>query len=216
MLAVVREQRGKECIAWIRQEFLMTLESSYEENGEEAIVLSLEAKSAEQPSARITFLLGQELQMILETRAGSEPCVLTEALHTYFCVGDVTECSVNGLENVPFVDFANGRQSQKVEEGRLAPHRAIDRVYTFDSQEGTVCINDSIMKRAIEIRRESSASIIVWNPWAEGSAMMSDLGGEEWKRFLCVEVANDSPSEIMLQSREVHRLRQVISVCSIN
>ena len=29
---------------------------------------------------------------------------------------------------------------------------------------------------------------VVWNPWQEKAAAMSDLGGDQWPGFLCVEV----------------------------
>ena len=28
---------------------------------------------------------------------------------------------------------------------------------------------------------------MVWNPWQEKAAAMSDLGGEVWPNFICVE-----------------------------
>ena len=38
---------------------------------------------------------------------GSKPVVFTSALHSYFAIGDVNKTTVNGLDNMRFIDALN-------------------------------------------------------------------------------------------------------------
>lgn len=37
------------------------------------------------------------------------------------------------------------------------------------------------------LRKTNLADTVVWNPWEEKAGQMADLGGENWRGFLCVE-----------------------------
>src|SRR5476651_2396279 len=84
-----------------------------------------------------------------------------------------------------------------------------DRVY---DSTATCTIRDPKAGRALQIEKADSAATVVWNPWAEKAAQMSDLGAGAWQRMLCVESANVGTSRILLGPGETHILRVGVSV----
>lgn len=194
---------------------LWAVVSCREEEEDVVIVLSLKAESDDQPCSELTFRLGRKLHMALETRAGSQPCSLTEAMHTYFKIGDVRKCSVKGLEGVPFVECAGGGHVDGMSSSAIVPDGEIDRVYTLPSDSGMVTIEDASLHRVIEVYRKESGSMIVWNPWEAGTKSKADMSHDDWGKFICVEVANNSPSEVILCAGGVHTMSQVIGICPL-
>lgn len=59
---------------------------------------------------RFSVTVGAALDMALETRnVGRRPFTITEALHTYLRVADVTQVSIDGLDGATFRDNKIGR-----------------------------------------------------------------------------------------------------------
>ena len=57
-----------------------------------------------------------------------------------------------------------------------------------------------------------SRPTVVWNPWAERAAQMSDFGADAWPLMLCVESANLAGARVVLAPGDTHILRVAISV----
>lgn len=47
-------------------------------------------------------------------------------------------------------------------------------------------------KRKVVIKSSGFQDTVVWNPWQEKAASMSDFGNDEFKGMLCIEPANAS------------------------
>jgi len=56
--------------------------------------------------------------------------------------------------------------------------------------QGALELMDEGLRRRTRIAKQNSASTVVWNPWADGSRALRDLGAEEWRNMLCVEPSN--------------------------
>ena len=157
---------------------------------------------------RVSFgdKLGVELTVSnLDQRAFS----FEEALHSYFCVADVTQVRVRGLQGASYADKVRdmARFSESASELRLSAET--DRVY---DSTATCTIVDLKAGRSLQIEKQSSGATVVWNPWAEKAAQMSDLGADAWPRMLCVESANVGSSRRELAPGQSHTLRVVVSV----
>ncbi len=63
----------------------------------------------------------------------------------------------------------------------------------------------------MKTEKRNSNSTIVWNPWRDGAASMSDLGQNEWRGMLCVEGGNILDSAAFLQPQETHTMAIEIS-----
>lgn len=160
--------------------------------------------------AILTVTVGRALNLSLETHnSGGKPFHLTQALHSYFNVGDIARVSVAGLEGTEYLDkveaFARKRQA-----GPVTIDREVDRIYVATS--ATTTIDDPAMGRRITVTKQGSASTVVWNPWAERAARMGDLGPDGWRHFLCVETTNAGPDTIHLAPGERHILEAQISL----
>jgi glucose-6-phosphate 1-epimerase len=116
------------------------------------------------------------------------PLSLTQALHTYFLIGDITQVQVLGLDQGSFLDKTAGGE-EKTQVGAVTITQEVDRVYTNVTAPELV-IADKALDRRICITAQGSKTAIVWNPWVEISAKMADLDDADYQRFICVETAN--------------------------
>jgi len=165
-------------------------------------------------AARLRVAFGKSLELSFSvTNHDSEPFTFEEALHSYFGVADVTQTSVRGLEGARYIDKV--REQAVFTEGprELRFVAETDRVY---ESTAACTIDDRVGKRSIVIEKENSASTVVWNPWRERAAQMSDLGAAAWPGMLCVESANVGKSRVTLAPGETHRLRVTVSVSGIS
>lgn len=115
---------------------------------------------------------------------GDEDYVVEAALHTYLAVGDVRQVRVTGLDAVPYLDKVTGER--KVQEGDVTLGGETDAV--FDSPGSPeVVVHDG--DRTVRVASSGATQTVVWNPWAEKAAAISDLPDDAWPGFLCVEAA---------------------------
>ena len=146
------------------------------------------------------------LKMCLITRNVSDQIQpLTQAIHSYFLVGDSEKVQVNGLKGCEYIDklAANNLAQQSVE---LTNIQAIDSIY---KHAGEVVLRDEVLGRELIISKAGSGSTVVWNPGA--LAVQYDiLAGQ--REFVCVEAANTAHENIMLIPHQSVRLEQSITV----
>lgn len=178
--------------------------------GEVRLVFRLiESEDSERLWPYITPLLcsitvGRSLGIELTTRnEGGETVELTEALHTYFQVGDVRQVDVVGLDRCEYLDKVRDFQ-RDTQSGPISVSSEVDRVYLNTNRE--VVIKDPVLKRHIHIRKRGSGSSIVWNPWIEKSRQMGDMGEDGYLHMLCVESGNAFENAILLEPGAEHSL----------
>jgi glucose-6-phosphate 1-epimerase len=136
----------------------------------------------------IAISVGEKLTVELITRnTGSQAFSITQALHTYFKIGDISQVKVLGLEDVKYLDKVD-QGIQKQQQGAVAIAQEVDRIYT--DVPGELVIEDAALNRRIRIASQGSKTAIVWNPWAKIAAEMADLADEDYQQFICVETAN--------------------------
>ncbi len=161
--------------------------------GETRLLLRLDrtAVPAEIPQldleAEFTVTIGSRLELELTTYNVSDSMrTVTEALHSYFAVDDVTRVAITGLEAARFLDKVAG--DEKVQSGPIAIDREVDRIY--GDTAAAVTIDDCAGKRRITVAKENSLSTVIWNPWIEKSRKMTDFGDDEYHTMVCVETAH--------------------------
>jgi glucose-6-phosphate 1-epimerase len=137
----------------------------------------------------LVVTVGESLTVELITRnSGNTPFKLTQALHTYFKVGDINQVQVLGLDGVSFLDKTDGGV-EKTQVGAVTIAQEVDRVY-MNVTAAELVIADEVFDRRICISAQGSKTAIVWNPWVEITAGMADLDDADYQRFICVETAN--------------------------
>ena len=158
----------------------------------------------------LRVVLGTRLQIELTTRnTGSQPFALTQALHTYFSVGDVGRIAIEGLEQTSFFDSLT--RERVAPDGAAISFRAeTDRIYTDTTAD--CLIRDPALGRQIRVAKRGSRSTVVWNPWIEKAKRMPDFGDDEFPGMVCIEAANARDDVMTLPPGHTHTLAQILSV----
>ena len=153
-------------------------------------------------------LRGNSLQQALRTHNNSDkPLRLTQALHSYFAVGDARQVQISGLQGRDYLDKLQG--FARVNQG--APFTfdaACDRIYT--ETQGHFTLHDPVKQRSIILTTAHSESLVVWNPGAAEASKMADVGIEQWPHFFCLEASQAEPHGHTLAPLAVGVLTQTI------
>jgi glucose-6-phosphate 1-epimerase len=159
---------------------------------------------------RITIgvTLGLELTA---TNTGPAPLSFEEALHTYFRVGHAESVRVRGLSGVTYLDNVD-RNREKTQSGDVVLTGTTDNAYlnTLSVAE----LVDPILRRTVRTEKGNSRTTVVWNPWQQGTASLSDLGEDEWRHMTCVEASNILSSAVQLGPGEEHTMRASLIVAT--
>lgn len=91
---------------------------------------------------QLLITVGHELTLELITRnTRDKPFTLSQALHTYFKVGDIRQVRVAGLEQCRYLDkLAQGKVNQQL--GTLAVTQEVDRIY--EAEKNPLIIDDPV------------------------------------------------------------------------
>jgi glucose-6-phosphate 1-epimerase len=160
--------------------------------------------------AEILITVGKTLKLALTTtNLGDADFVITEALHTYFHIGDIAETRVLGLDGCEYMDKAGGG-GRKWQEGTIVFTGETDRVYV--STEAECLIEDARLQRRIRVAKSGSRSTVVWTPWTEKAGRMGDFGPDGWRAMVCVESANALENAVTVEAHGSHTLAVEYSV----
>lgn len=145
---------------------------------------------------REVITIGDKLGIELTTtNTGRDTFTITEAIHTYFNVGDINQVQVTGLENKTYLDKVE-RFKEKTQPGPISIDQEVDRIYQH--VEKPLMIDDQAWQRCITITHSGSATTVVWNPWKEISRNSQDLEDDDYLHFICVETANAAKDIVKL------------------
>ena len=163
----------------------------------------------EQWSALAIITIGSSLDVTLQsTNRAGDPLLVSGALHSYFSVGDVREVAIKGLEGTDYLDTV-GDHTVRYQDGVIRIDQEVDRYY---DSSGSVRLEDPLKKRTILIEKKASPSTVVWNPWIEKAAALSDLPNEDYLNFVCIEAAITNDRAVSVGKGETHSFSTRISV----
>lgn len=143
-----------------------------------------------------------ELELITQNK-GDQPVHISQALHSYFQVGDVQQVKLHGLSNTEYLDKLAGFE-RKRQQGVVTINQEVDRIY-LDTANDCV-IEDERWQRNIVIIKCGSHSTVVWNPWREIAEKMADMGQHGYQSMLCVESANAADDAVVVAPGKAHHL----------
>lgn len=116
---------------------------------------------------------------------GSTDFEFTGALHTYLRVGDVETVRLEGLRGLEYRDAAHGDAIRHETGIGIIIEDEVDRVYHHAPP--TLLLREP--HRSLGIHSENFPDVVVWNPWEEKCAALSDMPNSGFRRMLCVEAA---------------------------
>ena len=191
-----------------------------QQNADGEIVLAMSPPEfAEVPmNLMLTMRIGRALEQALTTVNLSQQTVrFTQALHTYFRVGDAERIRVTGLDGLTYADkfddFNEHQQSGDwVLNGPRDPGRS-DRIYMNAGNSFELIDPDA--QRKITLTTGGSKALVVWNPGSEWIKNFADLPGDGWKQYVCLEAANCGNDVIELGTDDSHVLQQTITCAAL-
>ncbi|EPQ63799.1 Bgt-334, partial [Blumeria graminis f. sp. tritici] len=111
-------------------------------------------------------------------------------LHTYFRVKDISTVEITGLESSPYLDKTstpNSSGTSSSEPQKITSK--IDQIFTPASSSDTPILIHHDGNKKFQIIRDNFNEVVVWNPWKEDAASLSDFEPcEGYKNMVCVEV----------------------------
>lgn len=160
----------------------------------------------------LQITVGTTLRLALTTRnTGDAPFRITQALHSYFAVGDIARTAVTGLEGCSYIDNATGAGGAvKRQTGAVHIAAEVDRVYT--GVPAALTIVDDALQRRTRLSAQGSRTAVVWNPWIAIAAGMTDLKDDAYLRFVCVETANAADEVVTVPPGGEHGMAVEVSV----
>ena len=152
----------------------------------------------------IEITVGDSLRVALVTHnTGDKGVTISQALHTYFHVDDISKVRVLGLDGTEYLDKVDD-SARKTQSGAVTIDGEVDRIY--EGVSGELVIDDASLGRKIRIASRGCSTAVVWNPWIEIAASMGDLGDNDYRKMLCVETANAGPESIEIGAGGEYRL----------
>ncbi|MCX4189309.1 D-hexose-6-phosphate mutarotase [Methylophaga sp. OBS3] len=147
--------------------------------------------------------IGDSLKMALTTHnVDNESFVISQALHTYFNVGDIERLHLRGLDKHHYLDKTlNFAEKYQIGEVRFVSET--DRIYQKAPSE--TYIEDESLQRQVIIKSQGSKTTVVWNPWNKAMLLM-DMPNDAYQQFVCVETANATEDSIELAPGQSHTL----------
>lgn len=150
--------------------------------------------------AQINVTVGKELVVELTyTNTSTETFTCTDALHTYFNIGDLNLISIDGLSEATYYDgFATELLTQNTPTLKIEKEE--NRRYVNHTNECTIV--DEVLNRKIKVSKTGSNVTVVWNPHLETSKKIGDIHEGGYKNFICVEAVNAYQDSIVLSPGE--------------
>ena len=139
------------------------------------------------------------------TNTDTKEFQLTQALHSYFNVSDISNAVVKGLKNKPRLDALTNKTF--TQENDIVFNEEFDSV--FQKVENKIVLGDN-GNRNVTIQNEGSSSVVVWNPWVEKGARMSGMRADAYREFVCIESANAYEDFRVLKANETHILKATL------
>ena len=138
----------------------------------------------------LSIHVGKNLALNLTTTAGDKTITFADLFHTYFAVDDICRCKVSAAKK-------NDNWQA------VCTDKPIDTI--FESKANLI-LDDG--RRKIKIEKENCDSTVIWNPYGN---IGSEVQGDEYRGFVCVEAGNIGNNAITLRPGQSHVSRCIIS-----
>lgn len=163
------------------------------ENGPRQSSARFELRDSPASRALWPFAFRCELAVRLSSRSlelelsvdnpGGESLAFTAALHTYLRVAEIRSAWVEGLGGCAYLNTVGARTERVQAEPELRFSGEVDRIYWNPPRR--LALREPGRELAVET--ETFPNAVVWNPWIEKSAAMSDMEPEGYRRMVCIE-----------------------------
>lgn len=156
-------------------------------------------------TANLVITITDKLEYHLETtNNGDEVFDFSEALHAYFNIGSIDDVEIEGLSDHEYKNSLDGK-TYKLEDN-LKINGEFDSA--FINQKEPLKIVDRALNRVISVEKSGSNTTVVWNPNKD----LAEMSEGQYKKFVCVEPANQGDYFVSLKPKEKHRISMTVQV----
>ncbi len=159
-------------------------------------------------TAQVTVGAKLRLELTMHN-PGPDAYTITAALHSYFCVRNIADVVIHGLDGCTYIDTVGGANSRHKQNGAITINEEVDRIYLDTTAD--VLIDTPSRHRRLRVAKEGSLSTVVWNPWIAKAVRMPDFGNDEYGSMVCVESANNANDVVKLAPGASHTTTTIIS-----
>ena len=156
----------------------------------------------------VIITVGASLSIELKTEnTDSQNITITEAIHSYFAIKDISTTQLQGLENTSYYDQLLDSDALQA-NSPVEFTQEVDCIYRAPTND-LLILDDGTPKT--KIQQAHGNAVVVWNPWIEKSKSMNDYPNNGYTKMLCVEAANTRYGSIDLSPGEHHSIKQIIT-----
>lgn len=154
-----------------------------------------------QLALKLEYTFNKAAEITLSTtNVGNHAFELSAAIHTYLNIPSSPDTEIPDLLNCVYMDKLTNSIEQQSEPFQL--NQAMDRIYHY--QDANLEVVNKNTK--VQITNDGHDSIVVWNPWKQGSEAMVDFDDNGYLSMLCVESALTRGYSLM--PGNTHKLKQ--------
>lgn len=154
----------------------------------------------------VVFTLSDSLSIQLKTtNLDEESFMITQALHTYFDISDISNIHIDGLDSKEYLNALDG--STYTQYGSIRFEKEVDSVYQGVDKE--IILKDK--HRDISIQNTNSNSVVIWNPWIDKCRRMSGMKENAYREFICIESSNAFEDSVVVESNNTFTLSATLS-----
>ena len=182
---------------------------STEEIDKNATKIILELKSSAETKKlwpydfvlQLEILMSEKLEIsLISKNTGSEPFVITQALHTYLLIEDISSVCIEGLDGTKYYDKLTDTYNNP-QQGKVCFNSEVDRVYED--------VSKTLSVEALDVQTIGSNTVVVWNPGKDFKNNFSDLS--EYRTMLCIESANTLNEAVTVEAGDSYLLKTILS-----
>jgi len=183
------------------------------DNGSTKVIMTMNPSEQSKTMFPHDFMLtlivsiGKNLTLELITENKSDQAIeITQALHTYFSVSNISEVAISGLSKISYLDKAksNMGDENKIQIGDIEFSGEVDRIYL--NVPNDIVLKPSLKNDDIAIKSKNSETVVVWNPWKDLCEKSGDLQDDDYMRFVCIETANAANEVVFIAAGESYSL----------
>ncbi len=149
----------------------------------------------------LEIVLSDHLELsLISQNTGTETFLLTQALHSYLQIKDISSACITGAEQAKYYDKLNDSYDN-IQEGEICFPHEVDRVYYG--------LTNPLKVEHIKIETLGSHTVVVWNPGPDFQQSFSDL--HDYRHMLCIESANALKDNVRLNPKQTYILKTILT-----
>ncbi|MET3108886.1 glucose-6-phosphate 1-epimerase [Oxalobacteraceae bacterium GrIS 1.18] len=134
---------------------------------------------------------------------GSRDFEFTSALHSYFRVEQIRDTRISGLKGTHYQDSVTGERECLELADALTIDEQVDRIYRNAPSQ----LEIKQKQQRLLVQNLGFADTVIWNPWQESGAALSDLEPDGYAHMVCVEAAQIT-QPVQLKPNSIWRASQ--------